>query len=930
MSSIDCSAGFATPGRHCRITAGLMPLSAGARLGSYEILSALGAGGMGEVYRARDTRLDRLVAIKILPEALVADAERVARFQREARVLASLNHPHIAAIYGLDEADGVRALVMELVEGEDLARRLTRGAIPLDEALPIAKQIAEALEAAHEQGIIHRDLKPANITVRPDGTVKVLDFGLAKVLVSDAASSDVLNSPTITELATRAGVVLGTAPYMSPEQARGRPVERRTDVWAFGAVLYELLTGKRAFPGESVTETLSHVLTLTPDWTLLPSETPAAIRTLLRRCLEKNPGKRLDSAVTLRIEIDEALASPAGVTPAAGPQVRRRGFTWATIGAVAGASLLAALGTWAVMRKAPPAPQLPARFAITLPPAATEELLFQGTDIALSPDGRYLVYHSRGRLMLRALDQLDAVPLSNVTSGRTPFFSPDSRWIGFFDGDALKKVAVTGEPVITLCRELGSPEGGTWGDDGTIVISSVDGNIGLRRVSADGGEAAVLTSPTAPQNAHWTPSMLPGSRGVLFTIWASTREDVQLAVLDLKSGQQKTLLRGAMGAEYLETGHLVYATAGERADAAGTLWAIAFDLDRLAVVGEPVRVSETREVDMFVDYAVSRTGALAYVPPRAVSRSFVWVDRSGRETPIYGLPPRPYSTVSLSPDGTRAAFGIADQEYDIWTWDFARESLTRLTFEPGIDSLPGWTPDGRQIVFRSERAGAFNVYKVAADGSGSVERLTTSTSDHWPNSITPDGTALLFCEIRPKTGYDILRLPLTAPKMADGTTPADERPSEAATLVATPFAEYAANISPDGRYFAYQSAEFGGRFAIYVRPYPDAGSGRWQISTEGGMAPVWAPTGRELFYLDESNTLMAVPVQTSGPQFTFGRPAKVFDTTYAGSFYSYDVTPDGRRFLMMKESPAGGQTQSRSIVLVLNWFEEVKRRVPVR
>lgn len=900
-----------------------MPLSEGSRLGSYEILSALGAGGMGEVYRARDTRLERHVAIKILPQAFVDDAERVARFQREAKVLASLNHPHIAAIYGLDEADGVKALVMELVEGEDLARRLTRGPVPLDEALPIARQIADALEAAHERGIVHRDLKPANIRVRPDGTVKVLDFGLAKALVSDAESPDVLNSPTITALATHAGIVLGTAPYMSPEQARGRGVDRRTDIWAFGAVFYELLAGVRAFPGDSVTEALSHVLTLTPDWTRLPQDTPAAIRTLLRRCLERNPAKRLDSAVAVRLEIDEALTSPA--TTAGGVQVPRRQVGWGAVAATFAAGLLAALGTWAVMRKEPPAPSLAARFAIPLPLAATQEAQFQGNDVALSPDGRYLVYQSGGRLVLRALDQIEAVPLSGVSSGRKPFFSPDSRWIGFFDGGDLKKVAIAGEPVITLARELGTPEGGTWGDDGTIVVSSEDGNIGLMRVPANGGEATALTTPAAPQNPHWAPSMLPGDRGVLFTIWGNTSEDRELVVLDLKSGNQKTLLRDAIGAEYLETGYLVYATVDDSNSAAGTLWAVAFDLDRLAVVGEPVRVSETLAVNMFADYAVSKTGALAYVPVRRVTRSFVWVDRSGRETPIDGVPSRPYFTVGLSPDGRRAAFGIADQEFDIWTWDFERESLTRLTFEPGVDILPRWTPDGRHIVFQSDRAGALNVYRVAADGSGPVERLTTSRSDHWPNSITPDGTTLLFCERRPKSGYDILRMPIS-PRSAGRATESEEPLTEPTTLVSSSSAEYAANISPDGRYFAYQSAESGGRFEIYVRPYPDASLGRWQISTAGGVAPVWAPSGRELFYLDESNTLMAVPVDTSGPQFSLGRPAKVFNTKYAGNFYSYDMAPDGR-FLMMKDSSAGGPAEPRSIVVVLNWVEEVKRRV---
>ncbi|HUE76937.1 MAG TPA: protein kinase [Longimicrobiales bacterium] len=911
-----------------------MPLSDGARLGPYEILSALGAGGMGEVYRARDTRLDRKVAIKILPHAFVVDAERVARFQREAKVLASLNHPHIAAIYGLDEADGVRALVMELVEGEDLAHRLTRGPIPLDEALAIARQIAEALEVAHEQGIIHRDIKPANIKLRPDGTVKVLDFGLAKAVVGGGEMPDLPDSPTVTAVATRVGTVLGTASYMSPEQARGRPVDRRTDLWAFGVVLYELLTGTRAFQGESVAETLAHVLTLTPNWALLPAETPAPIRTLLRRCVEKNPARRLDSAVALRLEIDDTLTALAGVTTTDDPEAPRRRIAWPAIAAIAGASLISALGTWAVLWNNPPAPALPARFTITFPPTEPMELSGRGRDIALSPDGRYLAYQSRGRLMLRAFDELDAVPLSSVTGGRTPFFSPDSRWIGFFDGGDLKKVAVTGEPVITLLRELGSPEGGTWGDDGSIIISSEDDNIGLMRVSADGGEATALTRTDAAPRGHKTPSLLPGGRGVLFTISGNAPEDRQLAVLDLKSGQQKTLLRGGIAAEYLDTGHLVYATVGSQgSNALGTLWVVAFDLGRLELRGEPVRVSETLQIDILsaANYAVSRTGVLAYVPAPARTRSFVWVDRKGQETAIRALPPRPYSTMALSPDGTRLAFAIEDGEFDIWTWDFARESLTRLTFGPSFDFLPKWTPDGRRIVFQSNRAGSPNIFSVAADGSGPVERLTTSNNDQYPNSITPDGTALLFCELRPKTGFDILRLPIVAePRGAGSATLSDERRSEPTALVSTPSAEYAANISPDGRYFAYQSAESGGRFAIYVRPYPDAAQGRWQISTEGGSAPVWARTGRELFYLDESNTLMVVPIQTSGPHFSAGRPAKVLDTKYSGAFYSYDVTPDGLRFLMMKESTAGAREHPPSMVVVLNWFEELRRRVPTQ
>ena len=904
----------------------------GSQLGHYRVLEKIGTGGMGEVYRARDTRLDRDVALKILPQAFVADAERVARFQREAKVLASLNHPHIAAIYGLEEEAPVSALVMELVEGEDLAQRLRRGPIPLDEALPIAKQIAEALEAAHGQGIIHRDLKPANIKVRSDGTVKVLDFGLAKAIVNDIERPDLGDSPTVTAVATRAGALLGTASYMSPEQAKGRPVDRRTDLWAFGAVLYELLTGTRAFQGESVAEILSHVLTQAPNWALLPADTPAPILTLLRRCLEKTPTIRLDSAVTLRLEIDDALAAPAGVTTAGAPPLaRRRRVTWETIVGVVAASLLAAMGTWAVMRNESPEPALATRFLITFPPNEPMELTGTGRDIAVSPDGRHVVYLSGGgRLMLRALDQLDGVPLSNVR-GRSPFFSPDGRWIGFFDGPDLKKVAVSGEPVHPVSAELGSALGGsgTWGDDGTIVVSSVsaaDRRIGLRSVSSDGGEAKVLTT-TDGTDRHGFPSMLPGSRAVLFTKFRDLSQDPQIVVLDLESGQQKTVVNRGLAGHYLGTGHLIYAMPGSQGSSGAvfaTLWVVAFDLEGLAVHGDPVRVGETLQVDMLstVNFAVSGNGVLAYVPARERLRSFVWVDRTGRETAIDALAPRPYDTMGLSSDGRRVAFAVDDWEGgEIFTFDFARNTSTRLTFDRRLDFLPRWTHDDKTIVFTSNRAGAMNLYSVASGGADSdqAQRLTTASTDQFPNSITKDGSILL-AELRTKTGFDILRLPFAASRGA-GTAPLPAgRPPEATPLVETSSIEYAANISPNGRYFAYISAAPDARFAVYVRGYPDA-NGPWQISARG-MAPVWARSGRELFYVDESSTLMAVPVDTTGPQFKHGQPETVFATAtkYWGDFYSYDVTPEGR-FLMLKNV---GQREAR-IVVVLNWFEELKR-----
>ena len=892
---------------------------AGGRIGPYEVLERLGKGGMGEVYRAHDARLGRDVAIKILPPAFTTDPERLARFEREARILATLNHAHIGAIYGVEDlppppAEGARrrALVLELVEGPTLADRLLPGPLPVEEALQIARQIAEALEAAHEKGIIHRDLKPANIKIRPNGVVKVLDFGLAKEGNSRGSTAGLLDSPTITINGTGEGVILGTAAYMSPEQAKGLSVDRRADLWAFGAVLYEMLTGSRTFAGDSVSETIARILMKEPNWEALPRGTPSAIRRLLRRCLEKNPQRRFDSAAGARLEIEDALAPPTG-DEASSSVVTRRRIALVAVPTLAGAAVIGTLITWTVMRDAASTPGLVSRFTIV--PPSTQPLEFWGTrNIALSPDGRFLVYRSGGQLMLRALDRLTAEPLPGTMGAVSPFFSPDSRSIGFVATGDLKKVGVTGGPVTVLSRNLGQPRSATWGDDGTIVFSSEDPNIGLRRVSATGGAATALTTTDPTQNGHAMPSMLPGARGVLFTIWATAPEDRQLAVYDLESGQQKILLRGGAAGEYVDTGHLVYV-------ASGGLFAVGFDLDRLEVRGEPVPI---REALNGYDYAVSRTGTLAYVPPTASPRSLVWVDRKGHETPVKGLESRAYENLALSPDGTRVALYAADQESDVWIWDFAREKLTRLTFDRSDDWLPRWTPDGQRIVFISNRAGAYNLYHQAFDGSGPVERLTTGDNNQFPNSVTRDGT-VLGSELRPNTGYDIVQFPAVHVSQGSGRAGAsDGDRSQTATLISSTSAEFAANVSPDGRYFAYQSQESGGQFQIYVQPYPDLRQGRWQISSDGGVAPVWAPKGGELFYLDSSNTLTSVPVQTSGTSFSYGKPAKVFDTKYWGWFYAYDVTKDGR-FLMMKETGAGAAPAT--ITVVLNWLEELKARV---
>ena len=930
-----------------------MPLSAGTRLGSYEILSALGAGGMGEVYRARDTKLHRDVAIKVLLPAVADDPDRLARFSREAHVLASLNHPNIAHIHGLEDSSSVRALVMELVEGPTLADRIAAGPLPLDEALAIARQIAEALEAAHEQGIIHRDLKPANIKVRPDGTVKVLDFGLAKTLdppAGSGAAGGKSNLPTITSPAmTQGGVILGTAAYMSPEQARGLALDRRSDIWAFGCVLYEMLTARRPFTGDTVSDVAAAVLTREPDWTTLPEATPASIRTLLRRCLEKDRKRRLADAADMRLEIDEALAFPAAETIALGAARPRRGTPVPIALALAGGAFIAALVMWTVTRPEPQAPVQLSRFAIVTPPAQPLGNPGLERDIALSPDGRHLVYRAGfgsagGPLAVRGIDQLDAQLLAGITNARGPFFSPDSRWIGFFDGDELKKVSITGGPAITLCRYTTMPRGASWGDDNTIVFATADPTAGLLRVSAGGGEPAVLTTPDAAQHAgdHLYPWVLPGGRGVLFTILGEQPDMSQVVVLDLKTGQRKALIRGGSDAAYVDlsttstssgqaasgqAGYLVYASAG-------TLRAVRFDLASLQVLSDPVPVVEDVMVKELgaANYAVARSGTLVYVPGRAdplrAPRSLVWVDRKGHEEPIKA-PLRAYGAPRLSPDGTRIVVDIKDRQTDVWIWDFARETLTRLTLDKG--TYPVWTPDGRRVVFGIMRAAAQNLYARAADGTGTVDQLSTSANGQVPSSVTLDGTRVVGYEFAPKTGRDIVMVPLSNPARGPGTgPPPGASPSQGEPLVQTSFDELNGEISPDGRYLAYQSNE-SARFEVYVRPFPHVDGGRWQISTGGGTRPAWARTGRELFYLDDADMLAAVPVQTSRPAFSAGKPARVLDTRYAAPQIrrTYDVSPDGQRFLMIKENSAGDPNATpASLIVILNWFEDLKAKLP--
>jgi serine/threonine-protein kinase len=912
-----------------------MPLGPGTRLGPYEIVAPLGAGGMGEVYRARDTKLDRDVAIKVLPEVFVADPERIQRFQREAKTLAALNHPNIATIHGVEDANGVAALVLELVEGPTLADRLAHRALPLDEALAIARQIALAIEAAHDQGIVHRDLKPANVKIRPDETVKVLDFGLAKLASSELSAPGrvaVTQSPTLTTpAATMAGAILGTAAYMAPEQARGKPVDKRADIWAFGCVMFEMLTGTRAFGGDEVSDTLAFIITKPIEWTALPASTPVAIRRVLRRCLEKDPAKRLHDIADARIEIDDALgksdsdavASPAIVAMSRQPSARRS-ITIAAVSAVAAGAIGAAV-VWLLMRTPAPAkPQL-MRFAIVLPPSQPLATFGPDRDIAISADGTKIAYvaitgSGLRQLMVRAVDQVEATPLRGITTTRVPFFSPDGKWIAYFDSaESLNKVSVTGGASIVLCKISSPPRGGAWITDDTIIFATGNSSTGLLSVPAGGGEPKMLTKPDTAkgESNHWSPFGLPGGRAVLFTIIPGSG-DPQVAVLDLASGRQKTLIRGGGHPVFLDSGHLVYA-------ALGSLRAVRFDPVTLEVLSDPVPVLD--DVTMgrnAADISVSRTGTLVYVPggetgTNAANRTLAWVDRNGREEPIKS-PPHGYISARLSPDDSHIAVSITDQSNpDVWVIDLARDTPTRLTFDPGADTSPFWAPDGRYIVFRSTKEAAPNLYRHAANGTGNDERLTTSQNSQMPLAYTPDGARLVYQEIMPATGQDLFAI------ASDGKGKPDP-------LMQTPFSESNADLSPDGHWMVYQSNE-SGRNDVYVRPFPNTASGKSMVSTSGGIVPAWSRTGAEIFYIAPNGALMAAPIKTT-PSVSFGAPMKIVDPGFFASvpWRTYDVTRDGKKVLIIKnpQVDAASKLTPASMIVVLNWTEDLKARLPTR
>jgi Tol biopolymer transport system component len=886
----------------------------GRRIGSYQILSLLGAGGMGEVYEARDSKLGRNVAMKVLPAVFANDPERLSRFEREARMLASLNHPNIATIHGLEQSDGVQCLVMELVPGETLAECINAGALGIEEALQIGVQIAEALESAHEKGVIHRDLKPANVKVTPEGRVKVLDFGLAKAFASESGL-DLSHVPTLTAMRTQEGRILGTPAYMSPEQVRGKPVDRRTDIWAFGCVLYELLTARQAFRGDTLSDSIAGVLEREPDWQVLPPGTPEKIRELLRRCLRKDPQHRLRDIGDARIEMEEALAAPeAGElgAPAKGIGARWKGaLLWGVP-----VLLLAAVTSVAIWNRKSSAPRTSgpvSRIAIALPPGQPLAGLEMGTSVALSPDGTHLAYAARqGRteqLYLRPLEGLEAKPIPGTEGATSPFFSPDGKWVGFFAGGKMKKVAVSGGEALSLC-DAPDPRGASWSSRGMIVFAPKRDSA-LQIVSDAGGTPQPLTETAKDESSHRWPEFLPGGEAVVFAAseGGANWNKAQIAVQSIRTGERRNLIRGGTQPHYSASGHLVYAQGGN-------LMAAPFDPRRLVVTGASIPVVEGVLQSTFsgaAQFSLSAKETLVYVPgsEHAMERRLMWVSRSGVEQPL-PAPARAYRGQRLSPDGREVAVAVEGQETEVWLYDLSRETLSRLTFQRGMSYNPLWTRDGKRITFNTTSSPGGGIYWLRADGSGGLERLCECGGA--PNSWSPDGKLLTFNNSTPITGNNttwLLRM--------------DDRKAE--PFFQTSFNQGATQFSPDGGWVAYISGETG-RPEVYVQPYPGPG-GKWQISTEGGTEPLWNPNGKELFYRS-GDKMMSAEI-TTHPRFSAGKPKVLFAGPYQPSqspvrIANYDVSPDGQRFLMLKP---GWQDQAvTQINVVLNWLEELKRRAP--
>ena len=907
-----------------------MTLAAGMRLGAYEITGSLGAGGMGEVYRATDTRLEREVAIKVLPESVAADTHRIARFEQEAKTLAALNHPNIAHIHGLEQADGKTALVMELVDGPTLADRIAKGPLPPEEALGIAMQIADALEAAHGRGIVHRDLKPANIKLHSDGTVKVLDFGIAKALDTRTGLSGPQAPSLTTPAMTQAGVLLGTAAYMSPEQARGKAVDQRADIWAFGCVLYEMLTGQPAFGGEDVPTTLARVLANATELDSIPAMVSPDVRKAIELCLEKDPKKRLADIRDVRLAINGAFDTGSRATVGGGAARRP---LWRRVLPVPAALVVglgvAGLAVWAITR--PGSPDL-ARFDMT--PDGGVTVLTNARSAALAPDGKSIAYLvggdavAGGNLVLRRLDQLSSTVLVTLDQAggviQGPFFSPDGAQIAFMAGTAeqdLKRVSAQGGPVSTITKLPGLLRGASWGADGTIVFATNAPSTGLWRVRATGGEPESLTTPDPKSGAlnHAWPEFLPDERAVLFTIVGASEEDSKIAVVSLATGEQRVLLQGGSSPRYSSPGHLLFARGG-------TLFAVRFDPARLNVLGDPAPVQEgvlTKGALGAAEASLAANGSLLYLSGAAsrAERHLVWVDATGRETPL-SIPPRDYDQVVLSPDGTHAALGIAGDRA-VWISDLTRGTLERLPADLGAQepSILFFSADGQRIASSAVQDGRQAVVWQAIDGTGGAEPLVTfdaSVGAIRTAALSPDGTSFVPSVLRSTLDLGIASV---------------DDPKSYRDFLATPAQEFGAAIAPDGHWIAYSSNDTG-TYQVYAQRFPEGG-GRLAVSIGAGVWPRWSADGSALSYMRLDGAALAgvtrVPVnglETAAGAPTFGRPVDLFPWKYfavANGIRQFDMTADGSRFLMITD-PLGAQASR--LVLVQNWSEELKRLVP--
>lgn len=887
-----------------------MTLTVGTKLGPYEVRSSLGVGGMGEVYRVSDPRLGRDVAVKVLPESLAIDPERLARFKREAQILAALNHPNIASIYGLEENSGHPALVMELVEGSTLAERLAEGPIPLDEALNLAKQIAEALEAAHEKGIIHRDLKPANIKIAPDGVVKVLDFGLAKALEGETAASELSKSPTISAMATNMGVILGTAAYMSPEQAKGKPLDRRADIWSFGVVLYEMLTGKQLFTGETASEVLAHVITKEPAWEAL-APCPRGIDRLLHQCLVKNPKHRLQAMGDARLCIEEYFSGKPDVDPAPESSKTSRGWKWVTLALAGTTLLLSFLLLW--LRTAPTNPLLKFAFSV---PNGEALVLTNNRAVAISPDGMRTAYvaevEGKIHLWLRNSDDFQAHEVPGGENAQGQVFSPDSKWLAFFADGKMKKVPANGGPVVGI-TDVGDPRGLTWVSDSEIVFSPRPTSP-LFVVSANGGAPRSLTELSAErlERSHRWPYALPGGKHVLFTAGDLANPDsydnANIEGVEVATGKRKSLLQASCVITYMPQGVLIVARAG-------ALYGVPFDPERMEVKGAPVLLLEHVSGDSTTGIAhatVSTGGTLAYVPGEPIVGSHVvWVDRKGIVTQL-DLPITFYRDPRISPDGKKVALVSAQQGgVDVWVYDLEHKTNARLTYA-STNLTPIWSRDGKVIYFTEvdNKDGTWGIWTRPADGSQNAELLLKVPSRALLNDISPDGRTLYFSmPSKDTTRYSVERLSL-------------QKGAKPESVVDNKFNNAAAELSPDGAWLAYISDE-SGRQEIYVRDVGSSGA-RWQVSTDGGLEPHWSPNGQELFYHWNSE-MFAVPVHTR-PVFSFGTPKNIVHSMFElriDSFRTFAVDPSGKRFLTLR--PAEQSNSQAEVRVIWNWQRDVER-----